>query len=109
MSSKLGKVLRRTLPCYLPALVRTGAGLGDWRRFAADSVLYGARQAGASSGCRPGQRSDNFHVCGVRRCGRRARDPQLRVCTERVQVVGNPDLGHFGLTESMLGSRLTGE
>ncbi len=109
VGSKLGKVLRRTLPCYLTALVRTGAGLGDWRRFAADSLrmVLGrpAHRLAAdlasevtTTMCAVYTDADVEHA--IR---------SYAFAPQRVQVVGNPDLGHFGLTESMLGSRLTGE
>jgi hypothetical protein len=107
--SKLGKLMRRTLPCYLTALWRTQASAGDWKRFICDALrialgrsVYRAAADPASDAtatlCAVYTQADVEHAI---RC--------YAFRPEKVRVVGNPDLGRFGMTEQLLGSRLACE
>jgi hypothetical protein len=109
VGTKVGKVLRRTLPCYLTSLVRTRAGPGDWRRFIADSLRMALGRSAHRFSADPG--SDmTATMCAVYTDA----DVEHAIrsyafAPQSVRVVGNPDLGRFGMTEQMLGSRLAGE
>jgi hypothetical protein len=107
--SKLGKVVSRTLPCYLTALLRTHAGAGDWHRFVRDA----ARLALGRSAHRPAPdpASDaTATMCAVYTeadVEHAIRSYAFR--PDDVRIVGNPDLGRFGMTEQLLASRLAQE
>jgi hypothetical protein len=99
--SKIGKLMRHTLPCYIKALLKTKAKPKDWRRFMSD-IYYlaignnyfidGAEDAKTTK-CAVYVKADVEHairVYGFRR--------------EDVIVVGNPDLMQFKVDESMIGN-----
>jgi len=100
---KLGKVLKRTLPCYLSALLHTRASLRDWRRFAADSARLAlgtslrtkAADDSRTTACAVYTQADVEHAIRV-----------FGFDASEVKVVGNPDLARFGLTRELLCSSL---
>jgi hypothetical protein len=99
--SKFGKVLTRSLPCYVAALLRTGGTPREWRRLAADVLRLGlgtapraqAADDARTSACAVYTGADIEHAMRV--YGFDARS---------IRVVGNPDLARFGVAEEMLGS-----
>ncbi|MGA2399114.1 MAG: hypothetical protein ABSG30_13750 [Steroidobacteraceae bacterium] len=103
VAQKLGKVLKRTLPCYLSALLHTGASLRDWRRFAADSARLAlgtslrtkAADDSRTMACAVYTQADIEHAIRV-----------FGFDASEVKVVGNPDLARFGLTRELLCSSL---
>lgn len=100
--SKFYKTLRFTLPCYLRALVATGASLADWGRFVIDV-------ANLAIGRQPTRAADDARttLCAV------YTQPDVEHAMrsfgfrrEEVFVVGNPDLTRFRLALEHIGSRL---
>jgi hypothetical protein len=96
---RLPKALGRIWPCYIRALVRTGASLKDWWRFFTDTVnlTRGHYIAHAAPDCRTTKtavytQADVGHA--VEKYGHLPED---------VYVVGNPDIAMFNLDESCLG------
>ena len=97
--SKIGKLVRHTLPCYAKALLKTKANYSDWRRFMMDIIQMsvgkpstGAADDARTTKCAVYVLADAEHA--VRWYGFKRED---------VLVVGNPDFMHFGLKESMIG------
>jgi len=100
--SRVGKLARHTLPCYVKALLRTKAGYKDWRRFVSDIIklsvgtnLYSliAADDAKTNKCAVYVPADIENA--VQRHGFKKED---------VHVVGNPDLLQFALDESMIGA-----
>ncbi len=102
VAARVGKLVTRTFPCYLGALLKTGAGLADWGRFAYDTgklavglpiwqpnVALDAR----TTKCAVYNEADRHHAYRV-----------YRLAMDDIVAVGNPDLMRFGLTPEMLGS-----
>jgi hypothetical protein len=101
--ARLPKLLRRTFPCYVTALLKTNAGFKDWRRFLVDTwhLATGKKPSVASEDARTSK-------CAVYT----AADVEHAVRTYGfseidVVAVGNPDLAQFGLTEDRVGTRIT--
>ncbi len=100
---RLGKLIRRTFPCYMAALLRTGAAPREWWRFLTDIIrmarglpaLTAAEDASTSQGA-VYTKADIEHA--VRVYGFRSDD---------VTAVGNPDLVRFGFRADMLGAHNT--
>jgi hypothetical protein len=97
--ARIPKAIGRIWPCYIRALVRTGAGFEDWRRFFTDilSLARGAYISRSAPDCRTTKtavytQADVGHAVG--RYGHRPED---------VYVVGNPDIAMFNLDEGRLG------
>jgi hypothetical protein len=97
--SKIGKLVRHTLPCYAKALLKTKADYSDWHRFMLDIIkmsvgktsTIAADDAGTTK-CAvyvPADVEHAVHWYGFKK--------------EDVLVVGNPDFLHFGLKENMIG------
>ncbi len=109
VASKLGKVMRRTLPCYVMALLRTHASGGDWKRFICDAVRMALGQSAYRPTADPASDA-TATMCAVYTeadVGHAIHSYAFR--PEDVRVVGNPDLGRFGMNEQLLGSRLACE
>jgi hypothetical protein len=97
---KLGKLVRRTFPCYMRALTKTGATASEWNRFVADvaRMARGVPSLVASVDARTtkGAVYTNADVeQAVRVYGFGAED---------VVPVGNPDLIRFGFDATLLGA-----
>jgi hypothetical protein len=97
--SRVGKLVRRTFPCYIRALWKTRAEMSEWLRFIGDIGRFarGAPFLKAADDCRTTKcavytHSDIEHA--IRVYGFKPAD---------VAVVGNPDLVRFGLRPGMLG------
>jgi len=98
---KVGKLIRRTFPCYIRALLKTGAKPHEWARFVGDVVrqaralpaLRAADDAGTTKGA-VYTNTDIEHA--VRVYGFAERD---------VIAVGNPDLLRFGFGIEDLGTQ----
>ena len=105
VAQKLGKVVRRTLPCYLRALLQTRASRRDWRRFGMDSVRLAlgtslrtkAADDSRTTACAVYTQADVEHAIRV-----------FGFDASEVKVVGNPDLARLGLIRELLGSSLSG-
>ena len=96
---KVGKLFRRTFPCYMRALHKTSAAPREWTRFAADifRMARGLPSLTAADDARTtkGAVYTNADVeQAMRVYGFRAED---------VVAVGNPDLIRFGFDEHLLG------
>lgn len=99
--SKMYKLLRHTFPCYIIALVKTKATLKEWCRFLSDTYHLATSARDFTSGAKDAKttkcavyiKADQEHA--VRFYGFRQED---------VFVVGNPDLIHFALDESIVAS-----
>lgn len=102
VAARVGKLLTKTFPCYIRALVKTGAGIRDWGRFAYDTaklacglpiwqpnVALDAR----TTKCAVYNEADTRHAHRV-----------YRLPMQDIVAVGNPDLIRFGLSEAMLGA-----
>lgn len=102
VASRFRKLLTYTLPCYIESLYKTRASLEEWKRFLVDigkmvlaeSPLVGPDDARTTKGA-VYTHADIEHA--VRTYGFAPSD---------VHAVGNPDLGHFGLTRNMLASHV---
>ena len=100
VSSKVGKLLRHTLPCYSRALWKTNATFWEWKRFLSDvvdlAVGSGSFWKGASDSkttkCAVYVEADVEHAMNTFGFNR-----------EDVHVVGIPDFIHFGLDKEMVG------
>jgi len=97
--ARLGKLIKRTLPCYIAALLKTGATRSDWTRFLYDvaRLARGLPFPVAAADARTTRiavytSADIEHA--VRVYGLNA---------EQVIAVGNPDLIRFDLAADMLG------
>ncbi len=104
--SKLSKVLRRTLPCYVTSLLRTSSSIGDWRRFISDSLRMAMGRTAHRLAADPATDATTT-MCAVYT----AADVEHAIrsyafAAGNVRVVGNPDLARFGMTANMLCSRL---
>jgi len=101
--SRLGKLLRRTFPCYIRSLVKTGGTWADWRQFVSDiarmatgkTALRGPARDAKTTRCAVYTDSDTEHAVRI-----------YGFAADEISVVGNPDLARFGLREDMLGSHL---
>jgi hypothetical protein len=101
--TKLGKLIRKTFPCYIASLLKTHAEPEEWIRFASDVMRMAVGKTSLTkvatdaktSKCAVYANADTEHA--VRTYGFDAED---------VRSVGNPDLARFGLTKDMLGSRI---
>ena len=96
---KIGKLIKRTFPCYMTALAKTRAAASEWGTFFSDIVRLasGLPQFTAAADARTSKgavytNADIEHAMRV--YGFEERD---------VVAVGNPDLIRFGFTERMLG------
>jgi peptidoglycan/xylan/chitin deacetylase (PgdA/CDA1 family) len=93
---KVGKLLRRTFPCYARALLKTGARPHEWWRFLADVI----RQTRA----RPALRAaDDARTTKVAVYTNADVEHAVRIygfAKKDVVAVGNPDLLRFGFTDS---------
>jgi hypothetical protein len=101
---RIPKAVGRIWPCYIRALVRTGAGSGDWRRFFADmvSLARGAYIAHAAPDCRTTKTAVYTQADVGHAVAKYGHPP------EDVYVVGNPDISMFKLDESQLGQAVIG-
>jgi hypothetical protein len=103
VAERLYKTFLRTLPCYAGALLKTNAGAGEWARFFADLMrMLGAQRA----------KSAAADARTTKCCVYTAADITHAIQTygfDEVDVipVGNIDLLNFGLTQAMIGSRVT--
>jgi hypothetical protein len=102
VASKLGKLCRRTLPCYCGSLIRTRARHSAWTQLISDvaRMAFGGHSVTAAadattSKCAVYTQADISHAMRV-----------FHVDPTDVHVVGNPDLERFGLTAEMLGCRV---
>jgi len=98
---KVGKLFRRTFPCYIRALAATGAKPREWARFAADvlrqSYAGQALRAADDAGTTKGAVYTNADVGHAMRVyGFSERD---------VVAVGNPDLLRFGFGTDDVGAQ----
>jgi hypothetical protein len=102
--SKLGKLLRHTLPCYASALWKTGASARDWGRFAADigrmakgkgAWLVATADDARSTRCAVYTSADVEHAKRI-----------FGFTDTEVVAVGNPDLVRFGASEALFGCTL---
>ncbi|MCL5966092.1 MAG: hypothetical protein M1550_02570, partial [Deltaproteobacteria bacterium] len=101
-TSQLPRALKYVWPAYARALWETGATAGEWSRFGYD-IVSGAM------GMHSKTVADDARTNGC--CIYAAADIENAVqrygyAREKVFVVGNPDLIHFGLTTDMIGSKL---
>ena len=97
--SRVGKLIRRTFPCYVRALWKTRAGVREWQtffgdvgRFARGAPFLKAADDSRTTRCAVYTNADIEHavrVYGFQPC--------------EVAAVGNPDLVRFGLQTHMLG------
>lgn len=101
--SKLGKLFKHTLPCYVGSLLKTKAKSKDWIRFISDVIrmAVGAPSLIAADDAKTSQcvvytDADIGHA--IRTYGFKLED---------VFAVGNPDLLQFGLCQELIGSCLT--
>jgi hypothetical protein len=103
--ARIPKALVKIWPCYIRALIRTGAGFGDWRRFVTDTVnlTRGAYIAHAAPDCRT-TKAAVYTQADVRHAVEKYGHPP-----EDVHVVGNPDISMFNLDEGRLGCALVDE
>jgi hypothetical protein len=97
--SRAGKLLRRTFPCYMRALWKTQARLGDWGtfvgdvgRFARGAPFLRAADDARTTRCAVYTNADVEHAMRIYGFDR-----------GEVSAVGNPDLVRFGLDARMLG------
>jgi hypothetical protein len=98
--SRIGKMVRHTLPCYVQSLLKTKATYKDWVRFILDvfrlaigKLSTRAADDAKTDKCAVYTPADIEHAM---RCYGFRKDDVL--------AVGNPDLLHFGLAQDMLGS-----
>jgi len=99
--SKVGKLLKHTLPCYIKSLIRTRASCKEWNRFLLD-IYY---MATGINPFRPASDDSKTSKC----CVYVEADVEHAVSCygfdrRDVSVVGNPDFLQFGLEQSMIGS-----
>lgn len=104
--TKLYKVVTRTLPCYLAALLRTGAGPGDWRRFLSDSLRMALGRPAHRLSADPASDMTTTMCAVYTDADVEHAIRSYAFAPQNVRVVGNPDLARFGMREPMLGSRL---
>jgi len=102
-SSKLMKAFKFVWPTYMRSLWTTGAAAREWFRFVRDIFVVGLGRYTPVSA--DDARTDKC-------CVYAAADVEHAVkkygfANEDVVVVGNPDLIHFGLTASVIGSHLS--
>ena len=107
--SKLGKLMRRTLPCYVRALLRTHASAGDWQRFIGDAVRMALGRSAHRPAADPASDATATMCAVYTEADVEHAIRSYAFQPESVRVVGNPDLGRFGMTEQLLGSRLASE
>jgi len=99
--SKLYKTFRRTLPCYVGSLVRTGAALSEWHEFLGDATrMAQGRTADVAADDARTTRCCVYTRADVQHAVRTFGFPETHVVP-----VGNPDLPRFGLRKEMIGSR----
>lgn len=96
---RIPKAVMRIWPCYIRALVRTGASWGDWWRFLTDmtNLARGAYIARAAADCRT-TRTAVYTRADVDHAVEKYGHPP-----DHVHVVGNPDISMFNLDENRLG------
>jgi hypothetical protein len=97
--SRIGKLVRRTFPCYIRALWKTRASLREWRRFIGDVGRFArgvpflkAADDSRTTRCAVYTNADVEHAVRV-----------YGFEPGEVAAVGNPDLVRFGLRPHMLG------
>lgn len=100
--ARIGKLLRRTFPCYINALLRTHADARDWLRFAYDTFKLAigmpiwqpnAAQDASTTKCAVFTEIDREHAHRV-----------YRIPFSDVHAVGYPDLMSFGFSQGLLAS-----
>jgi len=100
--SKLGKLVRRTFPCYIRALLETDAAIGEWMRFGYD---VGKMALGLPLWQPNVARDATTTTCAVfTEIERRHAHRVYHVPFEDIHAVGNPDLMGFGLSEDLFAS-----
>jgi hypothetical protein len=96
------KLITKTFPCYIGALLKTRGGPEDWGRFAYDVAKLAAgfpiwqpnvARDARTTKCAVFNEVDRLHANRV-----------YRLAMNDVVAVGNPDLIRFGMSEDMLGS-----
>jgi len=100
--SKLGKLLKFTLPCYIKALFFTNASIKEWFRFISDVVVL-------AKGGEPACEKASFDAKATKGAVYIPADVDHALnCygyeEEDVHVVGNPDIIKFGLNREIIGS-----
>ena len=100
--SKIGKLLRYTLPVYSLALFKTKATSSEWLRFYSDTFKLAigrdpayvkASRDSKTTKCAVYVQSDVGHAMTC-----------YGLEKENIYVVGNPDFNHFGLKHDMIGN-----
>lgn len=100
--SKLGKLLKYTLPCYIGALIKTNANSKDWIRFISDIMHMGFNLHNHFFRCAAADAKTT--KCGVYVQADVEHAIRFYGFTQgEVFAVGNPDLMSFGLGEEMIG------
>jgi hypothetical protein len=102
VSARIVKLVSKTFPCYVTALLKTGGKVNDWVRFIYDAgklalglpiwqpnVAFDAK----TTKCAVFNEADRQHANRV-----------YRLNMDDIVAVGNPDLIFFGLTDEMLNS-----
>jgi hypothetical protein len=99
--SKMGKMLRRTLPCYVGSLMKTRASVLDYFRFVTDLLRM---TTGKDVWIAPDD-SRTTRCCVYAKVDISHATRKFQFKEEDVVAVGNPDLWRFGLTQEMVGMR----
>jgi len=96
--NRVPKALMRVWPLYIDSLIRTRASLTEWFRFLSDIVnlalgkyIRFAASDSKTNACIVYTQTDVHHA-----------QTKYGYATDEVHIVGNPDLGTFGLSEEML-------
>jgi hypothetical protein len=102
VAARVSKLVTRTCPCYIRALLKTGGGLADWGRFAYDAGKLAVGLPIWQPNVAPDARTTKCAV--YNEADRHHAHRVYRLAMEDIFAVGNPDLIRFGLTTNMLGS-----
>jgi hypothetical protein len=103
--SRLEKLIRKTFPCYVKALVKTNASFQEWMRFVYDVAKLASglpiwqpnvAEDARTTKCAVFTEIDRHHAHRV-----------YRLALRDVVAVGNPDLIWFGVSQEMLASYTT--
>ena len=100
--SKLGKLIKYTLPCYIKALFFTNAPIKEWFRFISDVIVL-------AKGGEPACEKASLDAKATKGAVYIPADVDHEVSCygykqEDVYVVGNPDITKFGLNKELIGS-----
>jgi hypothetical protein len=97
---KVGKLFRRTFPCYVKALLATRARPSEWLRFASDVL----RQMRAAPALRASDDAATTRVVVYTEADVEHAVRIYGVAEKDVVAVGNPDLLRFGVSPADIGA-----